>query len=104
MNRVNIILSYLKHLWVANNRHGIHSPFVYQFLDEILYAKTTDKLSNLKKLKQQLLNDRRPIKITDLGAGSTINKKATRLVKDIAQHSSKNEKYGKLFYLSLIHI
>jgi len=99
MNQLHIIFSYIKHQWVAYNRHGIHSPFVYKFLDEVLYSdpKNLD-YDQLTKLKQRLLKDSRTISITDLGAGSIINKNPARLVNDIAKNSSKPDKYVRLFY------
>lgn len=38
-------LQYLKHLVSATNQHGIHSPFVYDYLTKCLYAKTKFKTS-----------------------------------------------------------
>lgn len=37
------LLKYLQYHWVASNSkgHGIHSPFVFQFIKDILNAKTT---------------------------------------------------------------
>lgn len=99
MDQLQTIFSYLKHQWGANNRHGIHSPFVYKFLDEVLYhdIKNPD-YDQLISLKRRLLKDSRTISITDLGAGSTINKSLNRQVCDIAKNSSKPEKYVRLFY------
>jgi hypothetical protein len=34
-------LKYLRHYLVSNSRHGTHSPFVYQLVDEVLYRKPT---------------------------------------------------------------
>lgn len=34
-------LKYLRHYLVSHSRHGTHSPFVYQLVDEILYRKPT---------------------------------------------------------------
>lgn len=99
MNQLQIIISYLKHQWSANNRHGIHSPFVYKFLDEVLYHDIKNpEYHQLRNLKRSLLKDSRTISITDLGAGSTINKSPNRLVRDIAKNSSKPEKYVRLFF------
>ena len=52
-------LSYLKFLWNSKNQHGVHSPFVYDFITKGLYKKITNnqireieeiqKLSNKKK-------------------------------------------------------
>ena len=99
MSKIAVVSKYLVHQWKSNNRHGIHSPFVYDFLEKVLYAdKTTAKLKELSKLKEKLLKDTRDIVLTDLGAGSTINPNSTRKVKDIAKNSSKHPKYGRLFY------
>ncbi|OQD42359.1 hypothetical protein BUL40_11370 [Croceivirga radicis] len=32
-------VAYLKFLWYSTNQHGVHSPFVYQFLTKCLYSK-----------------------------------------------------------------
>ena len=99
MSKITVVSKYLVHQWKSNNRHGIHSPFVYDFLEQVLYAdKNTEELKELSKLKDQLLKDTRDIVLTDLGAGSTINTNSTRKVKDIAKNSSKHPKYGRLFY------
>lgn len=34
-------LKYLRHYLVSHSRHGTHSPFVYQLVDEVLYRKPT---------------------------------------------------------------
>ena len=38
------------------------------------------------------------IQITDFGAGSNINNSTNRKIKDVAKHSAKNSKFGKLLY------
>ncbi len=99
MSKLKVVSKYLIHQWKSNNRHGIHSPFVYDFLEKVLYADTkTAELKELSFLKSKLLKDNRDITLTDLGAGSTINTLPTRKVKDIAKNSSKHPKYGRLFY------
>jgi len=104
MSKLKVATNYLKHQWNANNRHGIHSPFVYDFLDSILYKDVlNDELKELAQLKKKLLKDTRTIQITDLGAGSTINANNSRLVKDVAKNSSKHPKYGRLFYRMVQH-
>lgn len=33
------LITFLKHLLTANNQHGVHSPFVYNYLTKCLYSK-----------------------------------------------------------------
>lgn len=37
-------ISYIKFLFSATNQHGVHSPFVYDFVTKCLYQKTERKL------------------------------------------------------------
>jgi predicted O-methyltransferase YrrM len=104
LDKFKIATKYIIHYSKSYNRHGIHSPFVYQFLEDILYAdKITPELKELAQLKKQLSKDYSSITITDLGAGSTINSNKSRYVKDVAKNSSKSAKYGRLFYRMMQH-
>jgi len=90
---------YTKHLSKAKNRHGIHSPFVYKLLDEVVYDKTTNpEFTKIEGLRNALLSRNDEIEITDLGAGSTINKSNRRKVSDIAKNSAKGGKWGELLF------
>ena len=37
------VISYLRFLLRATNQHGVHSPFVYKYITQCLYKKTTVK-------------------------------------------------------------
>jgi len=39
------LTTYLKHLLIATNQHGAHSPFVYDYLTKCLYTKSKYKAS-----------------------------------------------------------
>jgi len=49
------LLRYLHFKRKATNRHGIHSPFLYRFLDEVVYAKETPKGNPPKKRRKEFL-------------------------------------------------
>jgi predicted O-methyltransferase YrrM len=93
-----LTLEYIKYRWNAKGRHGIHSPFVYDFVDNCVRIKIESGNSeHLNNLFDKLRNDRREIEIEDFGAGS---KKlgAKRKVSSIFKMSSSKGKYGKLLY------
>jgi hypothetical protein len=42
---MHFLIQYLKHVISANNQHGVHSPFVYNYISQCLYAKPKFKVS-----------------------------------------------------------
>jgi predicted O-methyltransferase YrrM len=90
---------YAKYLTKAKNRHGIHSPFVYELLDKVIYDRTRrQEYATIEGIRTDLLNRSDEIEITDLGAGSTVNRSNQRKVSDIAKHSAKGGKWGELLF------
>lgn len=92
---------YLSYYLLASNGrgHGIHSPFVYSFIREVLnddrhfYA-----YNNIEDLRQQLIHDTREIWIEDFVAGVHEKKMNSRKVADIAVSSLKTKKFGQLLF------
>lgn len=91
-------LEYIKYRWNAKGRHGIHSPFVYDFVDSCLRVSvdTADK-QELNSLTRELSSDSRILTITDFGAGSR-KMGNDRKVAAIFKNSSSHGKYGRLLY------
>jgi predicted O-methyltransferase YrrM len=93
---LNLIKEYLFYQLRAKNRHGIHSPFVYEFTDKCLALKLNEKhLRRLNSYLDALKQDHDTIQITDYGAGS---KKLgdKRKVSQILKVSSSGKKYSTL--------
>jgi len=90
---------YLLHRFKAKNRHGIHSPFVYRLVDNVIYDFDAKKVYNeVEYLRQQLLIDNRIITITDLGAGSHVNNNRQKKISAIAHNALKPPKLAQLLY------
>ena len=90
---------YLLHQFKAKNRHGIHSPFVYRMVDDVIYDFEAKKVyTDVENLRQQLLIDNRIITITDLGAGSHVNNNRRKKISDIAHNALKPPKLAQLLY------
>lgn len=90
---------YANYLVKAKNRHGIHSPFVYELLDKVIYDKTVHpEFETIRTMRDELLSRTDEIEITDLGAGSNVNRSNRRKVSDIAKNSAKGGKWGELLF------
>jgi hypothetical protein len=48
------LLDYVWHWLSAKSRHGVHSPFVYQLVDEVIYGTQSIELFSLPKSLQKL--------------------------------------------------
>jgi predicted O-methyltransferase YrrM len=90
---------YIKHRLTAKSRHGTHSPFVYKLTDEVIYDFSDKKVYNdIEAKRKKLLNDDNLITVTDLGAGSHLNKNRTKKVKQIAKNALKTPRLAQLIF------
>lgn len=99
MLNVRFALDYLKHKFTAKTRHGLHSPFVYRLVDEVIYDFSEKNVyAQIENARKRLLNDNKTITVTDLGAGSHLNKNCEKQVKVIAQNALKSPRLAQLIY------
>jgi predicted O-methyltransferase YrrM len=99
--RFQLAKKYLYYYFTASNGkgHGIHSPFVFDFIINVLNDKKGyDCYNAIEKRRQELLHDTTVIEVEDFGAGSSIIKTNTRAIKDIAQSSLKPKKFSQLLF------
>lgn len=97
MANLRFFADYTKHIIASKNRHGVHSPFVYQLLDEVIYRR--DKASyheTIEALRKQLQQDRRRLNTMDLGAGSWINTNKQKAVSQLAKNALKPPRIAQL--------
>lgn len=82
-----------------NNGHGIHSPFVYDFIRNVLKQKQQYPCyEKIETLRKELKSNHQSLQIEDLGAGSAVSKSNIRSVKEIAQHALKPKKLSQLLF------
>ncbi|MDQ8053050.1 MAG: class I SAM-dependent methyltransferase [Pedobacter sp.] len=92
-------VDYLKHRLTSKSRHGTHSPFVYKLTDEVIYDFSHKKeYDAIEQQRKKLLNDDRTITITDLGAGSHLNKNKTKKVAQLAKNALKSPRLAQLIH------
>ena len=95
---MNLIFEFIQYQWLAKNRHGIHSPFVYDLSDKCFKIKRekSDEIL-LKEFESKLKSNNTKIHIQDFGVGSR-KMGNERSIKQIYKNSSSKGKYGKLLY------
>ncbi len=100
---MNFFSEYIKYLFNAQGRHGIHSPFVYDFVDNCLKINKEDGFSKKQiSLIKSLKNDSTHIHVLDAGAGSR-KMSAQRSVKSILKNASCKGVYADLLYQLATH-
>lgn len=93
------IKSYLHFLWHSKNEHAVHSPFVFNLLTKCFYDKKfKSEYFTLKNYRNELLQNKNSIEITDFGAGSRVFKSNTRQIAQIAKTAGISPKRAKLLF------
>lgn len=99
MLNLQLGFDFLRHQFKAKTRHGVHSPFAYRLIDEVIYdfhAKTSYR--DIEKLRSELLLDERCINITDLGVGSQVNSNKQKKVSTLTRNALKPARLAQLIY------
>jgi predicted O-methyltransferase YrrM len=99
MINVTFAKDFLLHRFKSKNRHGLHSPFIYRLVDEVIYDKRHKEVYDIvEEQRNHLLKDDRVITVTDLGAGSHVNNNKQKRISDITTNALKPPKLAKLLY------
>lgn len=96
-----LALKYIHYYFTSANGkgHGVHSPFVFDFIKNVLSNKSPiDGFAEIENARNHLLNDNRTIDVEDFGAGSSVIKTNKRVIGRMAASSLKPKKYAQLLY------
>jgi len=98
-----MVFSFLKYYLRSDTKYGIHSPFVYGLIDEVLEdQRHYYAFDHLDYLRDQMKSNHEIISVTDFGAGSRKLKSNQRKISDIAKTSLTGKRLSEfLFRLSL---
>ena len=99
MQKFDFIRNYISYRYSSRTKYDVHPPFLFDLITQVFEDKKIypgyEKIENLKK---ELIKNQQTISITDLGAGSSMNKNPDRSISYIARTSSKEKKYARLIY------
>ncbi|MBL0357452.1 MAG: class I SAM-dependent methyltransferase [Chitinophagaceae bacterium] len=92
---------YFRYYLTASNGkgHGVHSPFVFDFINNVLKDKKKYPCyTAIEKQRQCLLQNTSTIEVEDFGAGSAVIRSNKRVIRDIAASSLKPTKFAQLLF------
>ena len=98
---IQLGLKYLQYYITASNGkgHGVHSPFVFDFIINVLNSKGTYYCFNeIEDVRKAYLSNNKIIEVEDFGAGSRTGATKQRAIKDIAKSALKPKKYSQLLF------
>src|ERR1035437_2007276 len=95
MNKMSFILKYFVYYLNAMTRHGVHPPFLYHLVTEVINDKKKhNEYEIAETYRKTLLKDNTQIYCEDFGTGASENRK----ISAIAKHSAISPKYAKLLF------
>ncbi len=100
-NSLQLALQYGAYYIGASNGkgHGIHSPFVFDFILNVLNNGNNYQPPNtINQLHKELLSDQTFLEIEDLGAGSRVSPHKKRTISNLAKTAVKPKKYSHLLF------
>ncbi|MDP4254407.1 MAG: class I SAM-dependent methyltransferase [Bacteroidota bacterium] len=100
-SRLRLARKYLHYFLTASNGkgHGIHSPFVYDFVRNVLNDRREyPPYRRIEGQRRKLLRDRTLLAVEDLGAGSVAIRPGQRAIAEITRHSAKSARLGQLLF------
>ncbi len=96
-------IRFLKFYWYAETKFTVHSPFVFEFLVNVLEDRRPFyAYGQVEGLRRTLLEDRSVVELEELGAGSRVSKKKRRTVRRLVESSCVSPEWGR-FLFRLVH-
>ncbi|HET8804382.1 MAG TPA: class I SAM-dependent methyltransferase [Aequorivita sp.] len=91
--------SYIKFLRLSKNRHGVHSPFVYDLVTKCFNDTTKyPEYEILKSHRKALRNDNSMVQMKDFGQGSRVFKGNARKVSAVVKNAGMKKRRQKLLF------
>lgn len=92
-------LSFLRYRWDARTAHGVHSPFVFELLNNVITDETPFyAFEPIESIRAGLLLNREKIEVTDFGSGGNPDSRRLLEIRHIAGKFALPSRYGQLLF------
>ncbi|MBC8047471.1 MAG: class I SAM-dependent methyltransferase [Fimbriimonadaceae bacterium] len=99
MKKLLIVWKYLLYKISAKTKYDVHSPFVYNFIADVLEDKKPFyAFEEIEMLRIYLKHSDHVIHVEDFGAGSHTMQNPERKISDIARSNLISKKFGELLF------
>ena len=105
-SKLQLASKYIQYWLRASNGkgHGIHSPFVFDFVTNVLNdTRTFYCYETIELLREELMGNEELLTIEDFGAGSRVQSHSQRTVASIASSALKPKKFSQLLFRMVNH-
>src|SRR5690554_346153 len=89
---MSIVKRYIAFRRRSVNRHGVHSPFVYDLIENVFRKKSMENKPAIKALRKQLLKNHALLEVNDMGAGSRVDNSPKRKISSVVKVSATSPK------------
>lgn len=104
LERIQLIFRFIKYYLKSKTLYKVHSPFVFEFCEEVLDDKKIFYgYEKLEQLRKELFRDNRVIEVTDFGAGSHVTKSNKRAISSIAKSAVSPAHQSKMLFKIVNH-
>lgn len=98
------IKEYLQYLLKARGIANMHSPFVYDFMENVLHdARHFYAYDEIESFRQRLLSCNELVTVNDYGAGATTLHPVKIMISDVLKKSAKPARQAQLLYRMAVH-
>lgn len=95
--------AFLRYFWKAETKYTIHSPFVYELLEQVIEDdRQYYDFGALRRLRELSERNQKLLKVQDFGAGSRVHGQARRSIAQITKSAVSPAWQGE-FLFRLVH-
>jgi len=99
VSKIAIARRFIRHYFTAKTKFGVHSPFVYDFVESILEdSRRYYAFDEIERLRKHIFKSRTILEVTDFGAGSHIHAPKRRRISAIARHSNTTPLFCRILF------